>query len=293
MKALFVHSPAAGTEPEPVQPMLEALTHVGLDLQYCEHAKDDIAAGARNKDLVIAAGGDGTVTSVATQIVDRTTPILILPLGGSNNIARALGLRQSIEDIIAGLNRATEAKLTIANVVGPFGERAFLEAVGLGALTQAIQQVDEAPETPEEKRENGRIAFREALREAPAFDCVIEIDGRAFEGAWLLVEILNIDAIGPRLPFAPRAKTGDPFLDILLVKASDRTAMARWADHFSGPPPARIEQGRHVMVTGHGRQLRVDDRTIDLPNAAWKIEIALQGQPATFLIPCATSGGSR
>lgn len=292
MKALFVHSPAAGTEPEPIEPMLAALRELGLELQYCEHAKDDIASGARDKDLVIAAGGDGTVTSVATQIVDRTTPILILPLGGSNNVARALGVRQSIEDIIAGLTRATEAKLTIANVVGPFGERTFLEAVGFGALTQAIQQVDEAPETPEEKRENGRIAFREALLEAPAFDCVIEIDGDAFEGPWLLVEILNIDAIGPRLPFAPRAKTGDRFLDILLVKASDRTAMAQWAEHFSGPPPARIEQGQKVMVRGHGRQLRVDDRTIDLPNTAWKIEIDLDDEPATFLIPGATSEGS-
>lgn len=286
MKALLVHSPNAGTEPEPVAPLIAALEEAGYAITYCEHGKDDIAAASADMELIIAAGGDGTVTSAASELPDRDTPIAILPLGGSNNIARALSIRQSTRDIIAGLAKAREQKLTIGAITGPFGTRPFVEAVGLGALNDAIEMVDEDPETPEQKRENGRAAFRKALAEAAPFDCDVEIDGTRFVGPWLLVEILNIAAIGPRLPFAPRADPGDSVLDVLLVKASDREGMTIWAEHFSGPPPARIEAGCHILLTGQNMCVRIDDRPLDLPDEPWTLELRLDDTPVTVLIPC-------
>jgi hypothetical protein len=167
-----------------------------------------------------------------------------------------------------------------------------LEAVGLGALNQSIELVDEAPDTPEEKRANGRAAFRETLQCAAVFECVVTIDGRKFHGPWLLIEILNIGAIGPRLPFAPRADTQDALLDILLVREADRQAMERWAQHFSGPPPARIETGRIVGLDAKGLCPRIDDRPVDMPDEQWTIEICLDVDPVTILVPSARKGDS-
>ncbi|WP_234151711.1 diacylglycerol/lipid kinase family protein [Sphingobium sufflavum] len=281
----MVHNPNAGTEPEPIEPLIADLEEAGYAITYCEHGKDDIAAASAGMELIIAAGGDGTVTSAASEISDRSVPIAILPLGGSNNIARALGIRQSTCDIIAGLGKARERKLTIGTILGPFGMRAFVEAVGLGALNDAIEMVDEDPETPEEKRENGRVAFRDALAGAAPFDCDVDIDGTRFEGPWLLIEVLNIAAIGPRLPFAPRADPGDNVLDVLLVKASDRLAMTTWAEHFSGPPPARIEGGCRILLKGQAMRVRIDDRPLDLPGEPWTIELHLDETPVTVLVP--------
>ncbi|MET0241446.1 MAG: diacylglycerol kinase family protein [Sphingobium sp.] len=265
--------------------MLAALHDVGIDARYCEHLKDDIEDAARGMDMLIAAGGDGTVTSVVTGTADRGVPVAILPLGGSNNIARALGIRQSPESVIHGLPQAREQQLTIGAVTGPFGRRLFVEAVGLGALNDAIERVDEDPDTPQEKRENGRMAFREALAEGAPFDCILDIDGQSFEGPWLLIEVLNIPAIGPRLPFAPRADPADGYLDVLLVREADREAMTLWAEHFSGPPPARIEAGRRISLEGRGMCTRIDDRPVDLPNEDWRMTLELDGAPATILIP--------
>lgn len=285
MKTLLVHNPKAGTEPAPVAPLIADLEEAGYTITYCEHGKDNIARASAEMELIIAAGGDGTVTSVASEIPNRDIPIAILPLGGSNNIARALGIRQSTCDIITGLAKAREQRLTIGTITGPFGTRPFVEAIGLGALNDAIATVDEDPDTPEEKRENGRVAFRKALGDAAPFDCDVEIDGTHFAGPWILVEVLNIAAIGPRLPFAPRADPGDSVLDVLLVKASDRDAMTIWAEHFCGPPPARLEAGCHISLTGHDMCVRIDDRPLDLPNDRWTVELRLDDSPVTVLIP--------
>ena len=204
MKALLVHSPNAGTKPTPLTSLMSQLEEAGFAIRYCEHGRDDIRSGMIGMEMAIAAGGDGTVASVAIEMPDRSLPIAILPMGGSNNIARALGIRQSADAVIGGLGDIREKTLTVGRVTGPFGKRGFLEAVGLGALNQSIELVDEAPDTPEEKRENGRAAFREALGTATPVNCAVDIDGRRFDGPWLLVEVLNIGAIGPRLPFAPR-----------------------------------------------------------------------------------------
>lgn len=290
---MFVHSPAAGTDPEPIEPLLAALGEAGISTHYCEHLKEDIAAACAGMDLIIAAGGDGTVTSVITEIADRTMPVAILPLGGSNNIARALGIRQSPFDVIRGLNQASEKLLTIGTVTGPFGERFFAEAVGLGALNDAIEEVDEDPDTPQEKRENGRAAFRQALQTSSPFACAVEVDGRSFDGPWLQIEVLNIAAIGPRLPFAPRADPGDGYLDILLVKEADREAMMTWAEHFSGPPPAGIVAGRTIRLQGRVACVRIDDRPVDLPDDGWQIVAGLDGDPVTILVPRAIEAEDR
>lgn len=288
VRALLVHSPNAGTKPQPLTSLLNRLEVEGLAIRYCEHGRDDIPSEMSGMEMVIAAGGDGTVTSVATEIPDRSIPIVILPMGGSNNIARALGIRQSVDAVIGALNDMREKTLTVGCVTGPFGRIGFLEAVGLGALNQSIELVDEAPNTSEEKRENGRAAFRETLRTAKPVDCAVDIDGRRFDGPWLLVEILNIGAIGPRLPFAPRADTQDKVLDILLVRESDRDAMVGWAEHFSGPPPARIETGCLVTLQASGLCPRIDDRPVDMPSGKWRIEVRLEEKPVTILVPART-----
>lgn len=290
MKALLVHSPNAGTKPEPIRSLIDQLDQAGFAIRYCEHGRDDIRSGMSGMEMAIAAGGDGTVASLATEVPDRSVPIAILPMGGSNNVARALGIRQSVEAVIAGLNNAREKRLTVGSVTGPFGRKGFLEAVGLGALNQSIELVDESPNTPEEKRENGRAAFRETLRTAKPIACAVDIDGRCFEGPWLLVEILNIGAIGPRLPFAPKADTQDKLLDILLVGETDRDAMMGWAEHFSGPPPARLETGCVVTLRASGLCPRIDDRPIDMPDNAWTVEIRLDDEPVTILVPASMTG---
>jgi diacylglycerol kinase family enzyme len=104
VQATLVHNPTAGTRQPSAKKLIGALTDAGFSPLYCK-AKDDSLCDVLKdaSGIVVAAGGDGTVTRVATQIPDRDIPIAIIPLGTANNIARSFGITGTFEEIVAGL----------------------------------------------------------------------------------------------------------------------------------------------------------------------------------------------
>ena len=80
---------------------MKAARKAGLPTTYQSiKDKDFKAALGENWDLVLVAGGDGTVAKVARCLVDRDIahriPIAILPVGTANNIARSLGIEGEV-----------------------------------------------------------------------------------------------------------------------------------------------------------------------------------------------------
>ena len=65
--------------------VLEAAGHVVTPVEPDHELGRDLAQRA---DVVIAAGGDGTVLGVARRLVYSKVPLAILPLGTANNLAR-------------------------------------------------------------------------------------------------------------------------------------------------------------------------------------------------------------
>ena len=76
-------------------------------------------------DLVLAAGGDGTIGKVAFRLIDSGIPLSVLPLGTANNLARALGFVASPEEIIAKLEGGRKQLFDVGLATGPWGERYF------------------------------------------------------------------------------------------------------------------------------------------------------------------------
>ena len=136
---MLLHNPTAGGAHPSAVELMEQLRAAGFSPRY-QSTKDDSYREALNQDwdLVIVAGGDGTVTRVARGLRDRTTPIAILPIGTANNIARALGLEGDVAGLIARLGTAKPRRLDVGVAEGPWGKRRFLEAVGFGAIAKAI-----------------------------------------------------------------------------------------------------------------------------------------------------------
>lgn len=85
--ALVVHNIGAGTDPVPRADIEAVLQAAGMRTLYCAHGKGDLdAALALPFDLVVCAGGAGTLAHVASSLGQVERPIGVLPLGGSNNM---------------------------------------------------------------------------------------------------------------------------------------------------------------------------------------------------------------
>ena len=130
MRITLIHNPGAGrTDHRGKDELVALIEEAGHSVRY-QSSKDDDWEEALNKpsDLVVAAGGDGTVGRVARGMVGRNVPVSVLPAGTANNIARTLGLAdRSPEELVRGWAEARRVKLDIGMVSGPFGKRSFVE----------------------------------------------------------------------------------------------------------------------------------------------------------------------
>lgn len=104
-----------------------------------ERAAQAVADGAR---LVIAAGGDGTLSAVAGAVAGSETALGILPLGTLNHLARDLGIPFDLDEAAATLAAGHEQRIDVARL----GDRRFVNnsAIGLYPLMVADREAQQA-----------------------------------------------------------------------------------------------------------------------------------------------------
>lgn len=85
---------------------------------------------ASKADVIVAAGGDGTVTAIAAAMVGHTKTLAILPLGTANLLARDLGIPLAVERWFDDLTRMEPRTIDAAQVNG----RIFLHKVVIGFM---------------------------------------------------------------------------------------------------------------------------------------------------------------
>lgn len=108
-------------------------------------------ACARGADVVVAAGGDGTVAAVGTGVARGGVPMGILPVGTGNGLARALRIPLNLDRAIALLF----SEQTTQHVDGMrIGDRFFFLNVSVGISARAVRQI-----RPDQKRRMGIIAY--------------------------------------------------------------------------------------------------------------------------------------
>ncbi len=279
MRLLIVHKSkvAAGL---PGADELRALSADAGHQAAVADVKGDWRDGIERADVVVAAGGDGTVATVARTLARHApaTPFTILPLGTANNVARSVGLVAPPAQLVAGLASAGTRPFDVGVMtIGGDDEPAawFIEAVGVGLFARALAAagsrrtrrlgaaVEPAP-TLDADIAHGLRTLRRQTRRLAARDWRVSLDGRAIEGRFLLAEALNVPSIGPHLVLAPKADPGDGLLDLALVDERDRDAFADYADRrLAGEadalPPITAHRAREVTIGWDGAPAHVDD----------------------------------
>lgn len=287
MRALLLHNPEAGTGQHSAGELLAALGRTGLSPRYGSTRDGEITALLREPaDLIVVAGGDGTVAKVATALPDRGIPLLLLPLGTANNIAGSLGIGGDPALVAAGWRDARRQPLDLLRAQGPWGSRLQPEGLGLGVLARAARAAEAAGASSADKLELARDLFRRMLAENEPEWLRMSLDGEALSGPFLLAEVLNLPRTGPGLTLAPHADPGDGLLDILLVEPEGREAMLAW---LAGPPTAPLRavrrRCRHFTVEWDGRPLRLGDEIIEQTGWRGRVEIGVEPGPVTILVP--------
>ena len=176
--------------------------------------------------------------------------------------------------------------LDIGVVTGSWGERPFVEAVGLGVLPQLIESTKNDGE-PTAKVGAGRDALRDHVAEANPIDVTLGIDGTKIETDDILaIEVVNIAYTGPRLPLLEAGEKPRGTLGVAVIRRKERVAMMSWlnAPHSGRAPFARFV-GRRIELAWRDAPLRIDDAVMELPPAPQTAVAEIDGRSLKVLVP--------
>ena len=103
-------------------------------------AREHVSAGA---DLVLAAGGDGTINEVAEGLVGLPVPLGILPAGTANVLATEMKLGSRLERAAARLGQCRPCRIPVGHVTCEGGavSRHFLLMAGIGLDAHIVYRV--------------------------------------------------------------------------------------------------------------------------------------------------------
>ena len=287
MRATLFHNASAGGGKFTKKELVTALRLGGLEPRYSP------TKGRRFKkmlteptDVVVVAGGDGTVAKVIAEMSDRNTPVAILPLGSANNIARSFGVAGAPYELAEILHPGYWQRLRTGVVRGPWGVQRFVEAVGLGPLARMMKMPSLDAARGVESLRGGRDALRKIMKKAKPLDIDVLVDDKPLPGGILSIEILNIVYTGPGLPLAPGSDPGDRMLDILCVRRDDRKAMTAWIkEPQHRRPPGSLRRGRRVDIVWRGDPMRIDDDVLEPPDDETIVTVMLANSTAKILVP--------
>jgi diacylglycerol kinase (ATP) len=234
MRVLILHSERAGRRRLSKATLVGAFERAGHDVSYRSTHKPRWKRQLAKPDIVVVAGGDGTVAKVAIALAKHghTAPLAVIPAGKANNIARSLGATGSVSQLARAIERPPNARLAIGLIRSPWGKVRFVESVGIGPLATLLR-------TDVPTLRGAVRVLRTAFRREPLRALRIRADGRDRSGRYVVVHAMNIDAVGPRLVYAPGADPGDRTLDLVLLEESARAVFNRYLDRLAAGKRAR------------------------------------------------------
>ena len=204
-------------------------------------------------DLVMVAGGDGTVRVVCSELSGTGVPVGLLPSGTGNLLARNLGIpldeSEALDVILHGRTDSIDlVELTIDDAEHP--EHIAVMA-GMGLDARIMSGTDDGL-----KKIIGPAAYVVAAGDAanlPSFDVTVSLDGgEPFERHAGLVMIGNVGALQGNLQLLPDAEFDDGLLDLFVASPASVADWVRITTSvlLPGKEASEIDrgQGREVLV---------------------------------------------
>jgi YegS/Rv2252/BmrU family lipid kinase len=218
--------------------------------------------------IVVAAGGDGTVGSVANAVIGTPAVMAILPLGTSNDFARSLNIPLRVENAVRLIPHGRVTSVDAGRLTRE-GQppRHFVHAAAAGLNVQFAKFATRADLRRRLGKMTYAIAAALALRERPVFRAHVEYEGQAEPLELVHLAVINAPVFGGFLDLKiPGAAPNDGTLHVIMVEHLPMRRLLRSAFY-----PA---VGLHRRIRGI-RTMQVSRLTV-LP--ADPIDVTLDGE---------------
>jgi len=295
--AKLVHNPDAGDESHSKKKLIRAIESEGFDCIYSSSkSKNLLRKIEKEVDFLIVAGGDGTIRTVVQKmlersLLDKSYPIAVLPMGTANNISCSLGLKADQKTVISSWARRNLRQLDVGKIEDFEPANFFIEGMGFGVFPRLIKDMKEVDpklvDSPKKSLSVAREKLHEIVQTYEAKYCHIEADGRDYSGHYLMVELMNIESIGPNLVLAPMADPGDGFFELILIADSQKEEFISYVEDKQrgkeGIIDAKVIKAKNVTFRWEGKLAHIDDNLIFMEKGQ-KLKIEMLKGVLDFLV---------
>lgn len=244
------------------------------------------AATREDLDVLLVAGGDGTVSAAAAALMNTKIALAILPAGTMNLFARTLQIPQGLPAAIAALANGVVIEVDIATVNGQPFVHQF--AVGMHARMVRMRENFDYGSRVGKMIATTR-AILASLRRLPMVDLKIDIDGELRRISTPALAISNNVYGDDHLPFADDPHGGE--LGVYICETEDVRAIAKLTiDILRGKwrrnPSLGLYRAKKVIIDYHGRHQR--DRAVcdgELQDLGRSTEVILHERALKALVP--------
>jgi diacylglycerol kinase (ATP) len=225
MNTRLIINPTAGPadKPDLSDEIVNALQTQGLQAKICMTTPDEdgegLAAEAAKAgvELVVVAGGDGTIEAVARGLKHTQTVLGIIPLGTRNNIAASLNIPTDLAQAVQTLAEGEHGLFDL----GKAGDFYFMEVVGVGLEASLFPCGDEVKEGIKKNYWNAFTSIFSGIKTFLQFKqhrLVLRFDSKRMRRLRTLqVNICNSPRYGVNFALAPEAKMNDGKLDVIYI----------------------------------------------------------------------------
>jgi YegS/Rv2252/BmrU family lipid kinase len=218
-KIVFIINPKSGTKNKISLPdLIKKNIDNGLfeyEIQLTEYAGHAIEiakkAADSNLDIVVIAGGDGSINEVSSALTHSQTALGIIPMGSGNGLSRHLGLPLNIEAAIKKINIGKRVLIDTCLI----NDEIFVSASGVGFDGLVAHEFSKV-----KKRGIAKyviISSQKFFGYKPQF-YTIKIDGKLIETKAFMVAFANSQQFGSGLKIAPQADLTDGLMHCCILK---------------------------------------------------------------------------
>ena len=228
-KLLFIVNPRAGKTKStaPLFDAVAAFSRAGYLVRVFVteaggQARDIAAKWGGQYDLVVCAGGDGTLNETISGLMqlEQRPPLGYLPNGSTNDFAASLHLHTTV----ATAARAVAGGVPYSLDIGRHNDRYFAYVASFGAFTRSSYSASQAA-----KNALGHFAYiLEGLGDLDSlrpYRCAIDADGEHFEGDFIFGAVCNSTSLGGLVKLDPKHVSMDDGTFELLLLRMPKTAL--------------------------------------------------------------------